>query len=276
MLQPEDDDLDQYEAWARDRLTPLFGPLRKRDRRGGPPGLHDFEADLPDGSVAALEVTGVVDAQRLDLASSTERRLSSVTLPNSTLTWSVGLAAGARVNAISPNDLRRLLGGLEASGRRRAVDMGSYRDPFVARLRELGVESVYAWKAKAGREGTVVVHPGIYGEWGWNGPTIDQWLGELLASDQGVNKLGKLDRATASERHLVIVLDSFSRAGVGIPLGLTGRHEAGAADYVLPSFTPPAPLTHLWLLPLLETREGLCWRRESGWAALEPWHTRSA
>jgi hypothetical protein len=54
-LQPEDDDLDQYEAWAQDRLTPLLGPLRRIDRRGGPPGLHDFEADLADGSVAALE-----------------------------------------------------------------------------------------------------------------------------------------------------------------------------------------------------------------------------
>jgi hypothetical protein len=69
-LQPEDDDLDQYEAWAHDRLTPLLGPLRRIDRRGGANGLHDFEADLADGSVAALEVTGEVDARRLDLASS--------------------------------------------------------------------------------------------------------------------------------------------------------------------------------------------------------------
>jgi hypothetical protein len=91
----------------------------------------------------------------------------------------------------------------------------------------------------------------------------------LLASDQGVNKLGKLGRATAFERHLVIVLDSFSQAGVGIPLGLTSRHEAVAADYALPSVTPPAPLTHLWLLPLLETREGLRWTREGGWAVVE-------
>jgi len=41
----EQDDLDEYEAWARARLEPLLGPLRVTDRRGGPEGLHDFEAD---------------------------------------------------------------------------------------------------------------------------------------------------------------------------------------------------------------------------------------
>ena len=48
-LQPEDDDLDPYEAWAHDRLTLLLGPLRRIDRRSGPNGLHDFKADLGNG-----------------------------------------------------------------------------------------------------------------------------------------------------------------------------------------------------------------------------------
>jgi hypothetical protein len=269
-LQPEDDDLDQYEAWARDRLTPLLGPLRRVDRRGGPPGLHDFEADLADGSVAVLEVTGEVDAQRLALASSSERRLSSVTLPSSSSLWLIGLAAGARVSAISPNELRWLLSDLEASGRRRAYDMGDYHDPFVARLGALGIESVYAVKAKAGSEGMVLVHPGTYGGWGWDGPAIDGWLDELLTSDRGANKLGKLGRANANERHLVIVLDSFSQAGIGITLGLTARDERGAADYGLPSLVPPEPLTHLWLLPAFTvTQEALCWTRDGGWVVLD-------
>ncbi len=196
-LQPEDDDLDPYEAWAHDRLMPLLGPLRRIDRRGGPPGLHDFEADLADGSVAALEVTGEVDAQRLSLASAAERRLSAITLPNSESLWLVGLAPGARVSAIRPDDLRRLLGELEASGRRHAHDLGDYRDPFVARLRALGIESVYAVKAKAGSEGKVMVQAGTYGGWGWNGTAIDRWLAEFLVSDQGINKLGKLGRLAA-------------------------------------------------------------------------------
>jgi hypothetical protein len=269
-LQPEDDGLDPYEAWTHDRLTPVLGPLRRIDRRGGPPGLHDFEADLADGSVAALEVTGEVDAQRLSLASSAERRLSSIALPNSESLWLVGLAAGARVSAIKPGELRRLLGELEASGRRNAYSIGDYHDPFVARLGALGIESVYAGKAKAGSEGMVMVQAGTYGGWGWDGTAIDQWLGEFLASDQGKNKLGKLGRAEAAERHLAIVLDPFSPAGMGIPLALTARHERGAADYGLPSFMPPEPLTHLWLLPAFTAREEvLRWAWDGGWVVLD-------
>jgi hypothetical protein len=185
--------------------------------------------------------------------------------------WVVGLAANARVSAIKPNELRRLLTDLEASGRRRASDMGDFRDPFVARLGALGIESTYRVKAKAGSEGMVLVQAGTYGGWGWDGPKIDEWLGDFFASKQGTNKVAKLGRAQATERHLVIVLDSFSPAGMGIPLRLSTRHEAGAAEYQLPSFTPPEPLTHLWLLSAFgETWDSLRWARDSGWAVFEP------
>jgi hypothetical protein len=270
-LEPTNDDLDPYEAWTHDRLTPLLGPLRRIDRRGGPPGLHDFEGDLADGSVAALEVTAEVDAQRLSLASSAERRLSSITLPDSQFLWLVGLAAGARVSAIRPGELRRLLGDLQANGRRSAHNIGDHHDPFVAWLRTLGIESVYAVAAKAGSEGMVMVQAGTYGGWGWDGPKIDGWLGQFFTSNQGKNKVAKLGRAQAAERHLAIVLDSFSAAGIGIPLRLSTRYEAGAVEYQLPSFNPPEPLTHLWLLSAFgETWDSLRWARKHGWAVFEP------
>ena len=60
-----------------------------------------------------------------------------------------------------------------------------------------------------------------YGGFAWQGQVIDTWLAKFLASPQGVNKLEKLCRARASERHLVIVLDSFSQPGIGITLGLS-------------------------------------------------------
>jgi hypothetical protein len=116
----------------------------------------------------------------------------------------------------------------------------------------------------------VMVQAGTYGGWGWDGAAIDRWLGELLASDQGKNKLGKLGRTHAAERHLVIVIDPFSSAGMGIPLGLTARHECGRADYVIPSLVGPKPLTHLWLLPAVTVmREAVRWTRDGGWAVLD-------
>jgi hypothetical protein len=43
--QPQHSNLDRYEAYAQNRLTPLLGPLRTIDRPGAPPGQHDFDAD---------------------------------------------------------------------------------------------------------------------------------------------------------------------------------------------------------------------------------------
>jgi hypothetical protein len=126
-------------------------------------------------------------------------------------------------------------------------------------------------KAKAGSEGIVMVRAGTYGGWGWDGAAVDRWLSEFLDSAQGQNKLSKLGRAQAAERHLVIVLDPFSPAGMGIPLGLTARHERGAADYAIPSLKAPDPLTHLWLLPAFTAMEdALRWTRQDGWTVLEP------
>jgi hypothetical protein len=174
------------------------------------------------------------------------------------------------VSAIRLGELRRLLGDLQANGRRSAHNIGDYHDPFVAWLRTLGIESVYAVAAKAGSEGMVMVQAGTYGGWGWDGAAIDRWLGKFLDSDQGKNKLSKLGRAQAAERHLVIVVDPFSPAGIGIPLGLTARHERGPADYAIPSLMAPEPLTHLWLLPAFTVmRDALRWSHEGGWAVLD-------
>ena len=86
------ENLNPYEMWTRDRLEPFLGPLRVMDRKGGgPQGMHDFEGDLPGGLVAALEVTGVVEQERLHLAALASRRLSGLRLPGSHQVWQVGL-----------------------------------------------------------------------------------------------------------------------------------------------------------------------------------------
>jgi hypothetical protein len=273
----DDEHLDVYERWARDCLEPVLGTLRVIDRKGGPPGLHDFEADLPAGSVAATEVTSVVEPDRLSVESELKQRgLSRLELLGLTSGWAVGLADNARVKvATHAATLRQLLSDLETQGLRYAHDMGDYRDPVTDRLRDLGIASVYRLSTR--QPGTVVIGTGAYGGIGWDGPTIDVWLEELVPSEQGINKVDKLGRAQAAERHLAIVLDSFSQPGMGISLALTARHERGAADYAVPSFAPPEPLTHLWLLPMMKSREKLRWSHESGWEVLaEEGHARDS
>jgi hypothetical protein len=260
-------ELDIYERCARDRLEPILGRLREIDPGGGPKPLHDFEADLPGGLIAAIEVTSEVGSAQNELESSARRRFSSLTLPGSGCRWLVGLGSGARVNAIRPEDLRLLLSDMEKHGRRSVHCQEDYRDPFVQRLRALRIESVYSWPAGA-RQGTVMVGPGFHGGWGWDGATVDAWLGDFLASPQGANKLHKLGDAIAAERHLVIVLDPRSQAGLCIPVGLTDLHEPGAAAAAFPSIVPPEPLTSMWLIPMVTAWLGLSWRRGSRWAVL--------
>jgi hypothetical protein len=260
--------LDRFEQCARDRLEPILGPLRVTDPGGGPQPLHDFEADLPGNLIAAIEVTSENEPARLELESMAERLQSSLTLAGSKLTWLVGLHPGARSKDIS-SGLRPLMHHMEKQGRQSALSLGAYGDPFVERLRKLRVEYIYSFSAKPGREGAVMLNQGFYGGWGWDGAATGAWLADFLASPLGTKKLRKLGQATgATERHLVVVLHPFSKAGLSIPAGLTDLHEPGAAEAVIPRFDPPAALTNLWLVPTATTWAGLSWARGSGWEVL--------
>jgi hypothetical protein len=261
--------LDLYERCANDRLEPVLGPLRLIDRRGGRPGLHDFEADLA-GGVAAIEVTSQVDSRRLGLASSAHQRYSPFRLPGSAFRWVIQLASDAQVRKLTDEQLRCLLRDMEVQGCRSASSLDAWGKPFAGRLAELRIESVYGWHPKdSSNQGTVIVHPGIYGGWGWDGSQIDTWLVDLLASSQGQNKVGKLARARhATELHLVIVIDPFSPPGIGIPVGLVDIEEAEEDDSVLPSVVPPVPLTDMWVMPMETSWGGLRWSRGSHWTIL--------
>jgi hypothetical protein len=226
---PDDEHLDEYELWARDHLEPVLGSLPVIDKKGSPPGLHDFEADLPSALVAALEVTSEVESDRLSVASEIRQRgLSRYPVPGLNCLWSVRLTENARVGALSRrrDELRQLLRALEAQGARYAHAMGDYRSETVQLLRALRIGSVHRLGTQRG--GGVVMGSDAYGGFGWDGSAIDAWLDGLLSSNQGINKLEKLGRAKhAVERHLVVVIDTFSPAGIGIPLGETrGRDVA--------------------------------------------------
>ena len=254
--------LDRYERCARDRLAPILGPLRRIDPGGGPDGAHDFEVDLDDGGFAAIEVTGEVESGQRVLESLVGR-LPPLTVSGSRWRWRwrIGLSTSAQKKRIS-SELPVLLSDLEKADRRSAHCRGDYRDTFVQRLRELGVESMYAWvSADAAHPGRVILGPGTYGGWEWGATATDTWLAEFLSSRRGINKVVKLRSVSrAGQRHLVIVLDPRSQAGMGIPL-----QESWTA---LPALEPPEPLTHLWLLAMPTNWPGLQWIRGSDWSVL--------
>jgi hypothetical protein len=267
---PDDEHLNETERWARDRLErlePRFGQLRVTDRKGGPSGRHDLEAGDPDRPAAAIEITSAVEPKRLGVESELRQRGLSFPMPGLSSRWSVRLTDQAQVRDVSrPDELQPLLADLETRGVQRVHYMGDYRDSVVKRLRKLGIAAVY--KLSTGRGGSVIMGTDVYGGFEWDGPAIDAWLGQLLKSGLGARKLQKLGRANAPERHLVIVLAPFSQPGIGIPLKLSSRHDEGAAPYAMPSIDPPPPLTHMWLLPMALSTEGLRCTRGRGWTVI--------
>src|SRR5258708_897257 len=119
-------ELDVFEQSARERLEPTLGSLQVIDPGGGPESLHDFEADLPGGSIAAIEVTSEVNSQRLKLEASAARLLSSISVPGSRFRWLVGFDTRAKIKAINRTELCRLLFDIEQQGRRSVNGQGNY------------------------------------------------------------------------------------------------------------------------------------------------------
>jgi hypothetical protein len=264
-------ELDVFEQCAQSRLAPILGLLRQVDPGGGPTPLHDFEADLADGSVAVVEVTAEVDSDRLRREAAAARLLSSLSVPGSRFRWLVGLDARAHVKAINKTALCRLLLDTERQGERSVNSRGDYRDPLVCRARKLRISYIYSFATTGPGQGAIMIGPDFHGGCGWNGLAIGAWLADFLVSRQGRNKLYKLSQVRgAAQRHLVVILHPFSKAGLCIPVGLTDLEEPGAADAAMPSFVPPAAVTDLWLLPMVSTWLGLHWTRGSGWSAVRP------
>jgi hypothetical protein len=183
----------------------------------------------------------------------------------------VGVETGRRVNTISREDLRRLLSDVEKQGARRVLSHGDYRDPLVQRARDLGITHAYAFEATGPRRGIVKPTADFYFGWGWDGTASGAWLADFLAAPLGVAKLEKLRRAAhAAERHLVVVLHPESQPGLCIPSGLTDLDDPATGGALYPLFTPPSPLTGLWLVPLVPSWRGLRWARDGGWTLVKP------
>lgn len=238
------------------------------DVPGAPEGMYDFDLSA-DETAWAVEVTATTNANRKRVTAGIRSNgITSVPIEGHT-TWVVGLHDDAQVKGIAVQ-LPAVLGEMSARGQLRLSDHDDFADPLVRALDQLRVQSVYGMEGTG--EAKILLQPAAFGGWGWQGPEVDSWFSEWLQGDQAANKLRKLARSP-DRKMLVIVLDSFSQPGLGIPLGLSTRLERGA-DYVMPTVSPPPELSALWLLPDTLSGEGLAWREGRGWSVLPPYKDR--
>jgi hypothetical protein len=230
----DDEHLSGDERWLRHRLESAIGPTRVTDLKGGPPGQHDLEADLADGTIAAIEITSEADQARLSVQAAAKRHLAAVTVPGSQFAWLVNVTPPADVRALrKASGLVALLTDMEQQGESSVTTMSDYRSLWRERLEALGLQSVHGFAGTA-HSGAVYVVPSFTGGWGWVRATADRWITDFLATELGKSKLVKLARAAASERHLVVLIHPDTEAGLGM-----------VVSDELPSVVPPAPLTHL-------------------------------
>jgi hypothetical protein len=259
-LLSDDELLSAGERWVRHRFEKALGPTSVIDRSqaGGPEGQHDLEAVLPDGRIAAIEITSEADPARLSVIAAARHHLSKVKVPGSQFWWLVQLTPQADARALSkPAGLAALLAGMEEQGESSVTTLSDYRNPWRWRLKELGIQSVHGI-AGSDRRGTVSVMPDIVAGWGWVQLTADKWITDFLATKLGKDHLDKLARADAAERHLVVLLYPDTDAGLG-----------SAVSDDLPSVEPPPPLTHLWLVLPTDPAKAFCWTRSSAWAVVD-------
>jgi len=262
-----DEHLKDDERWARRLLERTVGQTRVTDRKGGPEGRHDLEAVLPDGRIAAIEITSEADQARLSVAAAARRHLSTVTVPGSQFAWLVNVTPQANVRTLRKSaGLVALLTDMEQQGQSSASALSDYRDPWRDRLEAFGIQSVHGLEGSA-RPGAVYVVPDIVASYGWVRPTADKWITDFLASELGKNKLNKLGKADAPERHLVVLIHPDTDAGLGIAGSLADLRDGAVGD-ALPSVVPPSPLTHLWLMAPTDPPRAFRWTDISGWAVV--------
>jgi hypothetical protein len=264
---PDDEHLDKFERWVRHLLEGTVGFTRVTDLKGGPQGRHDLEADLPDGRIAAIEITSEADRDRLSVAGAVRRHLSGLTVPGSPFAWHVNVTSRADAAGLrGTGGLAALLLDMSERGCTSASALSDYRDPWRDRLEALGIQSVHGFPGTA-YSGAVFVVNDVMGGYGWVRATADEWITTFLKTGLCKKKLAKLARAVANERHLAILIHPDTDAGHGIVGALANmRDEVGLGD--LPSCQPPAPLTHLWLIAPTVPARAFLWARNSGWTVV--------
>jgi hypothetical protein len=253
-----DEHMRDDERWVRHCLEGIVGHTRVIDQRGGrQQRKHDLEADLPDGRIAAIEITSEADAARLSVIAAAQRHLSELTVPASRFAWFVNITPQADVRALRGSaGLVALLTEMEQQGLASASALSDYRDPWRDRLEALGIQSVHGVE-DSDRPGHVYVMPAVVASWGWVRQTANQWITDFLATELAKNKLRKLARADTAERHLAVLIHPDTEAGLGI-----------AVTDELPSVVPPRPLTHVWLIAPTDPPRALRWTHITGWAVV--------
>ncbi len=172
--------------------------------------------------------------------------------------WHIVVGRDARLKGL-PQELCRLLQVLERGERTRPGP--EVRDG----LTQLGV--VYARQGDTDYRGSVYVTLEIppdrsSGVVASTGDALSEWVSEWMRDPSRSDKLAKLGRSGAPERHLFVIVPGVVTTAPFPVTNLLMRPDAP-----LPTVSPSLPpeVTHVWIMSTWAAGHGFRWSPERGW-----------
>jgi hypothetical protein len=232
------------------RLERFLGPLAITDLPGTV-GRHDL-GPADGSSELAVEITS--DPHRERLAQRRALRGAGRLELGTERDWHLWLLPSAQVREVLASPMLAALlhtaeqiGAVSLPGPLHGVPLDEAIAVDAAR-NTLGIEFAMS-SLPRGRPARVRFSEGTASAWGGRGQRVDAWWDSIAARPQIANKVDKLRRSGAERTHLYVELDTMTEHGLSISLGLDSAKDEGAAPYDLPTFTPPLPVTDLWVWP---------------------------
>ena len=251
---------ERYAEWVVAEC--LRGDVIRRDLHDAPSGTHDFDVDLRDRGVVAVEVTSLTNGRRLQ--QSAEIRKRRWEFDGLVHAWHLGVEIGSSVASLHAQ-AAGLLADLEPSGLTR-VPGGEHdlsRLPTAAnlairRLHALGGRTLFRLDGRGFRAGEVIVAPVD------SGGSLRAGHSHLLTElrQHACANVEKLRRARADERHLFLWVCWGAQEALA---------ELGFAS--VPNAHPHLPddLDAVWVVEALVPGRVLIFRPEVGWVDLGEW-----
>jgi hypothetical protein len=236
------------------------GRFRSRDVPGAPQGIHDFDVELPDGRVVAVEVMRHNSAGRLQVLAEIQER--TWTFPGLASSWHLTLSVDpqAQVGALHAEAEDLLAVAAQAGHDRFQPRQGS-------RLHQLGVRAVI--KLPQVRPPQVICaftddfDPAILEPTA--GRAVVQAV-EQRAARKAQQKAASPQWGEADERHLFLWIE-FSQRATLADLGFVGTPQTAPQ-------LPPS-IDAVWVAEALCPGRVLLYRCDEGWADHGVWSTGS-
>ncbi|MEV4483635.1 hypothetical protein [Micromonospora coxensis] len=253
------------ERWVKACIeAALPGVEAKQHDDNSRDSMHDLDLIRTGERFGAVEVTAAADGESIALWKLMNRPGERWIEPDLMGGWMVTLLPSAPRKGLRSR-LPIMLSELERCGVR---DVRRYRcstGGSAAMLAQLGVVAAHQGETDYPGSIYITIELPLERSGGWvadNGDALAEWVSRWVLESHEADNLRKLEGSGASERHLFVILPSFTTA----PFAAAELLMREGAP--LPTVPPTLPLavTHLWVMSTWSAANGFRWSPDDGWS----------